>query len=54
MEQRLIDLDFEQWIIKNRWWFIVPLKIYSQQHREVYKTKDELKQFYLINKQNEK
>ena len=35
--------DFENWISKNGWWYIHPLKIYAHKNKEIYKTYEELK-----------
>jgi len=41
--------DFHNWIDKNGWWFIHPLKVYCHKNKEIYKTYDELKEIYFNN-----
>ena len=42
-----IEKDFNLWIDKNKWMWIVPLKHFQHPRKEIYKTYDELKEMYL-------
>ncbi len=43
--------EFEAWLSTSDWDYIHPLKTFQHRYREVFKTYDELKSIWIINRQ---